>query len=778
MSMELFKLRPIDLTRLLNSTPLGPVISDRQLRRQRERAGFRISDEGGQTVNLFKFAAWMRDYYHQRREMSSADYEAMKEAARQRNLTASQKGRDIKEIPEVVDPERKAMCERNFRLFCETYFPEAYVLAWSPDHLKVIARIEQAVLMGGLYALAMPRGAGKSSLAESASIWAMLYGHRNFIVLISATETASLEMLESIKTELDTNERLLEDFPEAVYPIRCINGIANRCAGQLYQGKRTRIRWGANEIILPTIGGSKASGAIIRVAGITGRIRGMKFKRPDQAKPVRPSLVIIDDPQTSESAHSNEQTRKRVRVLSGDVLGLAGPGQKISGIMPCTVIRPGDMADQILDRKTHPDWNGERTKMVYKFPSNEKLWNQYADLRAESLRTQGDFAEATEFYREHRQEMDEGAIISWEERYNYDELSAIQHAMNLKFQDEQAFWAEYQNEPLPENLDEDSIMSAGEIAAKLNRMKRCEIPVGCNYLTMFVDVQKELLYYLVAAWEDCFTGYVVDYGMYPEQGRRYFLLRDARPTLQDAAPGTGLEGCVYSGLETLTENLLPLEWKRDDGAMLRIDRCLIDANWGQTTDVVYQFCRQSRHSAILLPSHGRYVGAASKPMNEYQKQPGDRIGHNWMIPNVRGKRAVRHVLFDANYWKSFIHARFAVAMGDKGCLSLYGEQPIVHQLLAEHLTAEYRVRTEGRGRKVDEWKLRPESSDNHWLDCLVGCAVAAAMQGAVLPGIGGSGRLAQPKKGLDLGGYPRQSMNTGDKKRKFLDPAAPRRKLF
>jgi hypothetical protein len=37
----------------------------------------------------------------------------------------------------------------------------------------------------------------------------------------------------------------------------------------------------------------------------------------------------------------------------------------------------------------------------------------------------------------------------------------------------------------------------------------------------------------------------------------------------------------------------------------------------------------------------------------------------------------------------------------------------------------------------DEWKLRPEASENHWLDCLVGCAVAASMQGAVLPGTDG-----------------------------------------
>jgi hypothetical protein len=59
---------------------------------------------------------------------------------------------------------------------------------------------------------------------------------------------------------------------------------------------------------------------------------------------------------------------------------------------------------------------------------------------------------------------------------------------------------------------------------------------------------------------------------------------------------------------------------------------------------------------------------------------------------------------------------------------------VAHQLFAEHLTAEYRVKTEGRGRVVDEWKLRPEAHDNHWFDGIVGCAVAASMEGAVLPG--------------------------------------------
>jgi hypothetical protein len=64
-------------------------------------------------------------------------------------------------------------------------------------------------------------------------------------------------------------------------------------------------------------------------------------------------------------------------------------------------------------------------------------------------------------------------------------------------------------------------------------------------------------------------------------------------------------------------------------------------------------------------------------------------------------------------------------------------------MLAEQLTAEYFVKTEGRGRTVDEWKMRPEQSDNHWLDCLVGAAVAASMQGAVLFGTDG---VASPKR--------------------------------
>lgn len=727
-------MRVVDVARLLNSTSFGFVLAQARLYREFNRVGFRIgSSENPRNINLLKYIAWMFDRKHTPEETSGArSYEDRRNAERDRQAEQSLAGRDIGQLPEVVNPNRKAACERNFQLFCESYFPETYALAWSPDHLKVIEKIETAVLRGGLFALALPRGSGKTTITESAALWSMLYGHREFVVLIGATESAALELLDSLKTELEVNERLAEDFPEVCYPVAQLEGIANRCAGQLCKGERTRITWTSNEIVLPTIKDSKASGIIVRVAGITGRIRGMKFKRSD-GRNVRPSLVVIDDPQTSESAGSLEQTRKRVRVLAGDILGLAGPGQKISGIMPCTIIRPGDMADIILNRNTHPDWNGEKTRMVYRFPSNMKLWEEYAEIRAEALRTEGNFQKATEFYLANREAMDAGAEVSWEARFNHDEVSALQHAMNLKFQDEAAFQSEYQNDPLPDDTADDSLLSVDEICAKINGLARRRVPLKCDRLTMFVDVQKALLFYVVIAWAEDFTGAVIDYGSWPDQHRHEYSLADANPSIQTLFPKAGFEGALYAALSALTDECLGREWEREDGAVLKIERALVDANWGQSTDVVYQFCRQSSHAGVILPSHGRYVGASSKPMTEYRKQQGDRLGFNWMIPNVAGKRAIRHVIYDTNYWKSFIHARLAVPVGDKGSLTLYGRIPGAHQLFAEHLTAEYRVKTQGRGRTVDEWKLKPQSHDNHFLDCVAGCAVCGSMLGASLP---------------------------------------------
>jgi len=740
MQLDPRKLRPTELCRLLNSTPLGAVISERQVRRHRDQAGFRIGD--GKHIDLFRYVGWLVAERHLAPRPEPQDYEDMKQRARERSAAISAAGRDLGKLPDVVDPVRKERACRDFRFFCESYFPHTFSLPWSPDHLKVIAKVEEAVQQGGLFALAMPRAAGKTSVVESACLWAVLIGAREFVCLIGSDEGHAMLMLDSIQTELECNDILHGDFPEVCHPLRSLERVNQRRL--MFQGKTLRMEVTAKQLVLPDMPDSPAAGAIINATGITGRIRGMKFKRPD-GKAVRPSLVVIDDPQTDESANSPSQCLRRERTLAGAVLGLAGPGKKIAGIMPCTVIRPGDMADRILDRVKHPQWQGERTKMVYVFPTNEALWAKYAELRADGFRAGRGLADATEFYRLHRAPMDVGAIVAWPERFNYDELSAIQHAINLKLQDEAAFFAEYQNEPLPDEPLASDDLSAEQIAEKTNGLDRGVVPLGCSQLTAFIDVQQALLFYVVAAWQDDFTGYVIDYGTYPDQKRAYFTLREAKPTLTDVAPGTGLEASIYAGLEALVGKLLSQEWRRDDGAGLRIGRLLIDANWGSSTDVIYQFCRQSAHGALLLPSHGKFVGASSIPFSEYRKQQGDQVGHNWRIPNTRGKRAVRYALYDTNFWKSFSYARLAVPMGDRGCLSLFGRRPAEHRLLADHLTSEYRVRTEGRGRTVDEWKLRPSKPDNHWFDGLVGCAVGASIQGIVLLGANPSAPHLRPR---------------------------------
>ena len=109
------RLRPAEVARLLNSTPLGEVISDRQVRRHRTQAGYRIGD--GAYMDLFRYVAWLAEEKHAPKKVvdPSAEYEALKEKAALRNRALSEAGREIGELPAVVDPERKARARDDFR---------------------------------------------------------------------------------------------------------------------------------------------------------------------------------------------------------------------------------------------------------------------------------------------------------------------------------------------------------------------------------------------------------------------------------------------------------------------------------------------------------------------------------------------------------------------------------------------------------------------------------------------------------------------------------------
>lgn len=764
------KLKPGQLLQVINSTPLGPVIDDARLRRLRASDGLQFGD--GKTIDLVRFIRFLAVKRHAKKppetdvkkpglneqiaaEGGATSYDRKKARERERNATASRAGRDIAPLPIVVNPDRRARASASLLVCCLEYFPERFGLEFSEDHLELIKALETAIIEGKLHAFALPRGSGKTTLCEVAVIWAVLTGRRQFVALIGASQDAADELLQSIKTELESNDLLAEDFPEVCYPISRLEGINNRAKGQLCDGLRTQIKWSGQTIVLPTVDKSVASGAIICVRGITGRVRGMKFTRPD-GKTVRPDLAIIDDPQTDESARSPTQTHKRMKLVTGAILGLAGPGKKIAAAMPCTVIETDDLADQLLDRKRHPEWNGKRCRLVYQWPPSEeakKRWDEYADIRRRDLATGGDGQSATDYYAKFQAVMDDGAIVGWKVRHFDSELSALQHAFNLRIDHPLTFDAEYQNEPKKQETDELSIVpKASVLITKLSHVPRMFVPLACDRATAFIDMQQTVLYYMVTAWSPDFTGAVIDYGTEPDQRRHYFTLRDLNVKLRDKYPGSNIDGAILEGLRNLASRILRTKFTRQDGVPIRVSKLLIDA--GYKNHLAYQICREDEFCSVCMPSYGRAIGPDAKPMHAYEKKPGEEIGLNWMITR-HTKRASRHAMFDSNWWKAFVFDRFAVAPGDPCSLSLYGSDPQTHHLLSEHLTSEYadHQHSERSGRTVVHFSMYP-GRDNHWLDTLTGTAVAASMSGATLKSIDQVQKPAKKRKSYTSANMP------------------------
>ena len=664
--------------------------------------------------------------------MTPAAYARHKEQARQRQASLSLQGRDIGALPPVKNPERKAACLASLRIFLDTYFPETFFLGWSEDHLRVIARIETAVRSGGLFALAMPRGSGKTSMCERAAIWAILSGRCEYVALVGADAKHAASMLRTVKTELLANDLLFDDFPEVCHPIRRLENIPHRAAGQLCNGVQTFIGWAGDRIVLPTIPGAATSGAILHVAGLLAAVRGLKHTTGD-ARTLRPSLAVIDDPQTDRSAKSPTQCESRERILSGAILGLAGPGRTIAGLMTLTVIRSGDLADRMLDRDKHPEWTGERCRMIYEMPKNDALWDEYAEIRRAGQRAGDNGTAGNDFYVARREAMDEGAKVAWPERRTKHELSALQHAMNLRIdRGLAAFAAEYQNDPGMAETPDAGLPTPAAVAARTNGRPRGQVPLQAARITAFIDVHKEILFWCAVAWEvERFTGAVIDYGTWPMQPVGLFTLATATRTLSRAYHGAGEDGAIQAGLTDLVKDLLARDWPRDGGGEAKIDRLHVDM--GYKADIVAAVKRTA--GATMWLSKGLGIRAGGRPISMYQKRPGWTLGADWYIPSTAGTRDHPHCAVDVNPWKTFIMARIMTAPGDPGALTIFGKQADDHENFALHVAAsETYVQTQGYGRQVREWRLRPDRPDNHWLDCLVGCAAAASMTGVRLAG--------------------------------------------
>jgi hypothetical protein len=659
---------------------------------------------------------------------------------RQKNARAA----EIGPPPPIVNRNRRDACERDLHKFLVEYFPHSTGMRpFCDDQIAAIKRLELCGLQGGLFLSVLPRGFAKSSMGEGAVLWATLYGHRRFVPFFAADASKGAQSIESIKLELSENDLLFDDFPEVCHPVRALEGRAQRCASQTCEGQLTHIGWTADEIVLPQIKDSRASGAVISAHGLTAASRGMKHKMPDGTQQ-RPDFIVIDDPQTDASAVSPVQVRQRLDLIRKNILRLGSHGKKIAVVINGTVIAPDDLIAQLLDQKRAGGaWQSLRVKMVRKWAgAHETLWMEdYARLRRSfDPQTLGDqqraWQAATDLYLANRAKMDAGCDVAWEHCYDHDiEVSAIQHAYNFLIDDgPDVFASEAQNEPvLADRQGLTTTLTAREIAAKVNGLPRAIAPQRATRIVAFIDPKETILIWTVMAFEESFDGYVIDYGTWPDQHRRYFAMNAAKKTLQSETGLAAMEPAVYAGLDALANRLCKAEWKREGGENLKVELCLIDAHYGKLTKTVETFCRQSPHSAVLRPSHGMYFGVGGRSMNEMRVQPGDRLGMNWRIPHDK-----RHVLFDTNFYKSFVHARWATPFLARGCLSLFGRKrddnkpDDEHEMFADHQVAEEGIEKSAKGRTVVEWQIKSRRPDNDFLDDVVGCHVAASILGCSL----------------------------------------------
>lgn len=307
---------------------------------------------------------------------------------------------------------RKARAEQDLDFFNRTYFPHYFTKPSSRLHKyfaeRYPAMINRAVATGegDKEANAAPRGNAKSTTGTfGLPLWAAAFRKRKFALIISETRSQAESFLSFIKIELETNERLQQDFPEL-----CGEGAV----------------WRSDQIIT-------RNGVKIQAAGAGQKLRGLRHGN------CRPDLVIVDDLENDESVESPDQRKKLESWFFKALMKIGQPDTVF--IVVGTILHYDSLLSRLLVK---PGWKGQKFKAVMKWSPAVKRWEEWERIFAD-ISIGKDLAEAAadNYFEQHKAEMLAGTEVLWPEMEPY------YYLMKMRVSDGPAYFeSEKQNEPL------------------------------------------------------------------------------------------------------------------------------------------------------------------------------------------------------------------------------------------------------------------------------------------------------------------------------------------
>jgi hypothetical protein len=688
--------------------------------------------------------------------LGSFEYRARDRARKQ---VANASRREVV-IQPCEDPERRARLEADTEAWLLWYFPATFWHPFTEVGREMVHAIEHTLRFGTDQCIAGPRGEGKSSLAERVVLKNVLTSVLHFGLLFGANSDKAGERLKNIKAELEENDRLAADYPEVCGPIRALEGLHNRANGQTvsgtinwnaeqngqsFAGVRTKMRWAGEVIRLPTVPGSRASGAMIGCYGLDTPVRGTNIKGN------RPTHALIDDADTEETTNNPDQADKLEKRIDRAIAGLAPQGKTIGRVMLCTISSKIAVAWKFSDPEQKPSWHGKRYKLISKWPESESLWEEYTTLYSMDLRNGDQFARrAHAFHLEHRAEMELGSEVTNPYRFvqtilsdgSQLEVSTLQFCYNqIARTSKESFDVEYQSEVTEEDLDNEAFITSAHIQKRVSGLPKYVVPDGCTVVTQGIDLGKQRHNCVVRAWKPDGTGYTIDYDTVTTTG-----------TVTDSEQG--LDEAIVRALRERKDFVDSEPYRTADGRAVPVDLTLVDAHW--RSDAVIQFCRQSGPhwmASMGLGSNSSCVGKTyTQPIRVTQDK---RPGHHWYRSH-KG-RGIWVIMLDANYWILWEHDHWMRDLQSPGALWLFGVGPneeeirrgrlsfdqYNHKTYAMHITAQRQLAELRAGKVVFVWKeIRHE---DHFLDASKLASVAADMKGVNLTGAIGRASGSKPR---------------------------------